>query len=218
MSKKDFLDEKIIEMIDEVEQPALPVEESEAEEEVKPEERTIYTGLKIMGKWVYFEERLLVEEKITMMVPEAFEEMSNEVARIKYPSEDRPNLILTDQTTAMNLMFNHMDQEIKNENVEDLRDQVINGMTRLNPGIKTQGQGVEVISDRNVAYVEFTNPALDGKLYNLMYFLELEGRSLMVSFNCQTKNIKYWKEAAFEMMHSIKIVQDSNQEEGEIDE
>ena len=214
MDKKDFLDEKIIEMMNEVEQPPMPiVEENVSTEEIKPEDRTIYTGLKIKGQWIYFEERLFVEDKITMMVPEDFVEMSEDAAKTKYPSEQRPETILTDSTTAINLMFNYMDQKLTNENVAELRDQVIDGMQRLNPGIKPQERGVEEVRDKTIAYVEFTNPVLDGKLFNLLYFLEVEGRSLMVSFNCPTKNIKYWKKAAYEMMKSLKINQEDVEED-----
>jgi len=214
MDKKDFLDEKIIEMMNEVEQPPMPVvEEAASIEEIKQEERTIYTGIKIKGRWVYFEERLLVEDKIMMMVPEEFTEMPEEQAKIKYPSEQRPEIILTDDTTAINLMFTYMEQEIKNEDIPAFRDDLIGGMTRLNPGIKPQERGVEIINDKNIAYVEFSNPVLDGKLYNLLYFLELEGRSLMINFNVHTKEMKYWKKAAYEMMKSIQIV--SQIDEGE---
>ena len=212
MSKKEFLDEKIIEMMNEVEQPVLPLEE---EVEVKPEERTIYTGIKIKDKWVYFEERLFVEDKIKMMVPDFFTEMEQELAKIKYPSEQRPEMILTDDTTSINLMFSYMEDEMTNEEAEEVRDQMIGMMTRLNPGVKPQGTGVEVVANKNVAYVEFSNPVMDGKLYNLLYFLELEGRTLMISFNCRTKEMKYWKKPAFEMMQSIQISENGKEEQNE---
>ena len=214
MSKKEFLDELIIEMIDEVEQSAIPVsEQGMKSEEVKLEEQTIYTGLKIKNKWIYFEERLFVEDKVTMMIPEDFEEMSLEDAKKKYPSEERPKTILTDETTAINIMFNYMDQEIADEKIEKFRDQLINGMKWVNPGIKPRESGSEIISDKTVAYVEFTNPVLGGKLYNLLYFMELEGHALMMTFNCMTKDMKYWKKAAFEMMKSIKILDQINEED-----
>jgi len=213
MDKKDFLDEKIIEMMNEVEQPPMPVvEEAGVSEEIKPEERTIYTGIKIKGRWVYFEERLLVEDKIMMMVPEEFTEMSEEQAKIKYPSEQRPETILTDDTTAINLMFTYMDEKMDNVEAEQVRDETIGMMCRLNPGIKKQESGVEIVSEKNVAYVEFTNPVMDGKLFNILSFMELDGRTLMISWNCLTKEIKYWKKAVYEMIRSIQILDQINKE------
>ncbi|MCL1989422.1 MAG: hypothetical protein FWG67_00880 [Defluviitaleaceae bacterium] len=219
MDKKAFLDEQIIEMMNEVEQPEEKAAVDEVvSEEVKPEDRTIYTGLKIMGKWVYFEERLLVADKLIMMVPEAFTQMGEAQAKMKYPSEQRPETILTDSSSAINLMFTYMDQAIKDEEVETFRDELMRGMQRLNPGIKPQERGVEVVGKKQVAYVEFTNPVLDGKLYNLLYFMELDGQCLMVNFNCRTKEMKYWKKAAFEMMASLRIVGEADERKGEFNE
>jgi len=206
MNEKEFFDEKIIEMMNQVEQPTVPMDNHDAEE-VKPEERTIYTGLRIKGEWVYFEPRLFFDEQLSMMIPTTFTNMPLEMAKIKYPSQQRPEIILTDDTTAINLMMTHMSEAMKNEESEAVRDQIMGMMQRLNPGIKTWESGVEVVSDKNVAYVAFSNPVMDGKLYNLMYFLELNGRTLMVSFNCKATEMKYWKKAAFEMMQSMKLVE-----------
>ena len=213
MSKKEFLDEKIIEMMNEVEQPAAPVEKGEGDSnEIKPEDRTIYTGIKIKTRWVYFEPRLLFDDKLSMMIPTEFIDMPLEQAKTKYPSEQRPEIILMDDTTSINFMFTHMEEEMRNEDSEMIRDQVIGMMQRLNPGIKPLESGVEIVSEKNVAYVEFSNPVMDGKLYNLMYFLEFEGRTLMICFNCRTNEMKYWKKPAFEVLQSIKFREDEDNE------
>jgi len=208
MSKDEFLDEKIIEMVNQSEKPeedSVPFVETKPKE-IPPEERTIYTGIKIDGRWLDFEERTLVEGKITMMVPKEFTEMDMAIAKIKYPSEERPETILTDGNGATNIMFSYMEDTMVNEESEEVRDQLLAIMRRVNPGIKPLSTGMEVISDKNVAYVEFSNPAIDGKLYNLMFFLELNGRTLMGSFNCFSKAMKYWKKPALEMMQSIQVI------------
>jgi len=60
-----------------------------------------------------------------------------------------------------------------------------------------------VVEGKNVAYMELVHPVLDGNLYNLMFFLELEGRILMSIFNCLKESMEEWKGPAFEMMQSI---------------
>ena len=212
MGKDDHLDEKIIKMIDQVETPV--VVSYDAKTEMPPEERTIYTGLKIAGQWTEFEERPFVEDKITMMIPKEFTEMSSEDAKIKYPMEQRPQTIQTDSTGAVNFLFSYMDEHITNDDTEMVRDKLLSIITRVNPGIKPQSRGKEVISDKNVAYVEFSNPTMDAKLYNLMFFLELDEKTLMGSFNCLTKSMKYWQKPAFEMMRSIKILSPKDDEGG----
>jgi len=206
MDKKEFLDEQIIEMLNEVEGQDDALENNTPQAEIKPEDRTIYTGLKIKGKWTYFEERMFIDDKITMMVPDHFNKMSEADAKIKYPSEDRPKVILTDQTTSVNIMFSQMEGTFTNEDVEGTRDQIFGMMRRVNPGLNEQEKGIETILDQTFAHVSFTNPTLDGKLYNLLYFFVVEDMLIMGAFNCMTRDIKYWKKAVFEMMKSIRII------------
>jgi hypothetical protein len=146
-----------------------------------------------------------------MMIPKEFTDMDLETAKIKYPMEQRPQTILTDSTGTVNFLFSYMDQQITNDETEMVRDKLLSIMMRVNPGIKPQTRGKEVISGKNTAYVEFSNPAIDGKLYNLMFFIELDKRVLMGSFNCLTKSAKYWQKPAFEMMQSIKVLSSTDE-------
>ena len=39
------------------------------------------------------------------------------------------------------------------------------------------------------------------------FYISVNGRPLMGSFNCITKDMKYWQPVAVEMMQSIQIVE-----------
>lgn len=142
-----------------------------------------------------------------MMLPKDFVPMSPDIARKKYPSEQRPETILTDETGTINLMFQYMEGEESNTTIESFRNRIFGMMKRVNPGIKEREMGVVDAAGEQIAYVEFSNPVMDGKLYNLMFYLAVKGRPLMGSFNCRTKEMKYWRSAAFEMMQSIEMVE-----------
>ena len=173
--------------------------------QIPREERTIYTGIRISGQWIDFEERHFMEDKVAMMVPVEFKLMDEEVAKIKYPMDRRPGTILTDHTGTINILFSDLGEPMENEDAETVRDGVMRIMRRVNPGIKPQSTGLEELEGKKIAYVEFSNPAMDGKLYNLMFFLEVWGKATMISINCLTKSMKYWKGPAFEMMQSLKV-------------
>lgn len=215
MKNDDFLDEKILELINQVEQPVSQSGNSAEPntKERKPEERTIYTGIKIKDQWIEFEERSFVEDNITMMIPKEFELMEPEKVKLKYPMEQRPGTILTDHSGTVNLLFNYMEDKMTDQETEMVRDRLFGIMRRVNQGIKVQSTGTEVISGKNVAYAEFSNPVMDGKLYNLLFFLEINGRICMGIFNCRTKELKYWQNAAFEMMRSIRISNQNDEKE-----
>lgn len=212
MKQDEFFDEQIIDMINQSEQKttASASNQSKDTKENAPaqaEKQSINTGIRILGKWIYFERRLLAKETITMMLPKDFVPMSPEIARMKYPSEQRPETILTDETGTVNLMFQYMEGEENNATIESFRNQIFGMMKRVNPGIKEKEIGVVEAGEKQIAYVEFSSPAIDGKLYNLMFYLAVKGQPLMGSFNCQTKEMKYWRLAAFEMMQSIEMAE-----------
>lgn len=215
MKQEEFFDEQIIDMINQSEQKTIDSVSNHSKAPKKQEEsahteaekRSINTGIKILGKWIYFERRPLAKETITMMLPKDFVPMSPEIARMKYPSQQRPETILTDETGTVNLMFQYMEGEENDATIESFRNQIFGMMKRVNPGIKEKEIGSVDAAGKQIAYVEFSSPAIDGKLYNLMFYLAVKGQPLMGSFNCQTKEMKYWRSAAFEMMQSIETVE-----------
>ena len=215
MKQDEFFDEQIIDMINQSEQKTAAsisnqsesAEKAEENVTADPEKQSIDNGIKILGRWIYFERRSLAKETITMMLPKDFVPMSPDIARKKYPSEQRPETILTDETGTINLMFQYMEGEESNTTIESFRNRIFGMMKRVNPGIKEREMGVVDAAGKQIAYVEFSNPVMDGKLYNLMFYLAVKGRPLMGSFNCRTKEMKYWRSAAFEMMQSIEIVE-----------
>lgn len=212
MKQDEFFDEQIIDMINQSEQKTTDSASNQSKDTkenvpAQAEKQSINTGIKILGKWIYFERRLLAKETITMMLPKDFVPMSPEIARMKYPSEQRPETILTDETGTVNLMFQYMEGEENNATIESFRNQIFGMMKRVNPGIKEKEIGVVEAGEKQIAYVEFSSPAIDGKLYNLMFYLAVKGQPLMGSFNCQTKEMKYWREAALEMMQSIEMAE-----------
>lgn len=205
MEKEKFFDEQIIDMRNKLEQNAQSSESTRSEE--TEEKDSIYTGIKILGKWIYFERSPLAKETITMMLPKNFVMLSPDMAKKKYPSEQRPETILTDETGTINLMFQYMEGEECDATIENFRNQIFGMMKRVNPGIKEQEIGVVDVSGKKIAYVEFSNPVMDGKLYNLMFYLAVKGQPLMGSFNCRTKEMKYWRKVAFDMLQSIEMVE-----------
>lgn len=93
MKQKKLFDEEIIDMINRVAQTTNDSVPDSSKDKEKMEYR-MENGIKILGKWIYFERRLLAGDTIRMMLPREFLPMSRENARIKYPSEHRPETIL----------------------------------------------------------------------------------------------------------------------------
>ena len=61
------------------------------------------------------------------------------------------------------------------------------------------------MNGRKVGFVELITPAIDTKVYNLIFFTDLNGQLLLCTFNCTEKNIGQWQPAAKEIMASLKL-------------
>nr|WP_289707338.1 hypothetical protein [Enterocloster clostridioformis] len=97
--KKEFFDEQILALRNQEEggrkRPVLPGEDmgdggSPDASQIPPEERSIYTGIRIEGAWIYFERRFLQEEVISIMVPKNFTPMKPGSCQIQIPFRAPP--------------------------------------------------------------------------------------------------------------------------------
>ena len=214
MEKDKLFDEQILDMINQSQQKNDKNNIDEGKEQNKKKEKdnwntySIYTGVKISGKWLHFERRLFPENAVSIMLPEKFVPMSDETVRRKYPSEHRPDTILTDETGTINFLLQYMDGNVDDTTIDTFRNQIFGLMKYANPGIKEREIGEVDIEKLHIAYVEFSNNAIGGKLYNLMFYLNVNGKPLMGSFNCLTKDMKYWRPVAVEMMQSIRLIEE----------
>lgn len=197
-----FMDEKIIELINEKEK------ELELRSEKERIEREIQTGLVTLeGEGIEFEEKSLLDNRIKMCLPKNFEVMSPEISSLKYPYERKPKPIFTNETTTKNISFNYTDSDVVEKEIGEFKDSMRLVLERLYPTATWLEDGVEEINGKSLGFFEFISQALDANLYNLMFFAELDGKALLCAVNCIEDEMENWKLVAKGMMSSFKICQ-----------
>jgi len=153
-----------------------------------------------------FKEEVISDDEFSMILPEMFSVMSHEMAQIKYPSQSRPDFILTNPETTINLTFFHKDDEVTNADIEEVKNAIQEIMMRLHPTSKVIDSTVIEVQERNIAYFDFVSSAIDTNVYNLMFFFSLSGTLLMGSFNCLHQDMDDWKEIFIQMLQSVKFL------------
>jgi hypothetical protein len=154
---------------------------------------------------IELEKRLLLDDKVEILLPTDFEPMSEELLKLKYPFERRPTLVYTDETGGINVAFNHTPSKLTQPEIELFRKEFVKMLSNAHPSAKWKNTGVEEINGRKVGFLELITPAIDTDIYNLMFFTDLEGRMLLCTFNCVVKKHKIWLEPAKQMMNSLVI-------------
>lgn len=164
---------------------------------------TLESGMYIKDELVQFERRDLFQGKMSIMLPDSFVDLPSNMAKFKYTSEQRPQVIKTSLDTTVNIGFTLLNQEIKEEQVGILLDQAKEALKRMNPALAFYKNGVE---DGRVksGWFDFKSYALDSHVYNLMFIARVEGKMVHGIFNCPFEDALEWRDAACQMIKSIE--------------
>ena len=84
---------------------------------------TLETGIYIKDELVEFEPRDIPELNINASLPKTFVRMPLSIAKIKYPSETRPQMIFTSLDTTVNFTFSVYPQDVPLDQVKRVAEQ-----------------------------------------------------------------------------------------------
>ena len=186
-------DEKILEFLNEV-------EKGEAK-------RDICSGPVKIGKRYYeFEEGQFFNEKLKIYIPKDFEDMPQNVRKLKYPSESRPEIIKSNEDGSIALTLNIIDSPLDEDSVGELKDGMKMIIKKTNPANVFYEDGIIEVDSKNIGYFEFKSSAIDDFLYNMMFFLEFREKTLMGTFSCLYKDYKDWRDISFKVINTIRVV------------
>lgn len=179
--------------------------------EEKEARKDIHNGsIKINNKYYEFEEKEFLDEKLKMYIPKDFEDMPLEARKFKYPSESRPDIIKCNVNGSIAVTFKLIDSPLSEEYVEQLRDMMKLINKRLNPANVYFDEGILEIDEKNIGYFDFKSSAIDDFLYNFIFLLELQEKTLMGTFTCGFSDYDEWKDVVIEMINTIKINKKEN--------
>ncbi len=172
------------------------------------ERRKKFTGI---DTGIYFEDELLefsevcIFEKAGVMLPVAFQDMTLEEARKKYPSEQRPQIIKTNKSGSVNFAFNLLEQKLEEKQMEAVLQDFLRVMKRLHP----TSICLNLESGRKnewympYASMEFTSTAINENLYNMIVISPIGEELLMMLFNCPFEQRTEWLVCLAQIRESI---------------
>lgn len=171
------------------------------------------TILKINGETIPFTEELLLNGKLRVPLPKTFHVMSPEAAALKYPSEQRPDVIYSNDSASIHIAFNYTEQSLSAGEIEEFTAAMVQIVRRTQPVLQWYEDGVRYLRDKPIGYCEFQIPSLNANLYQFMFFAELDGRALLCTFHCIEEEMKHWKPIAWGMMDSLDFGKEGRNDE-----
>jgi hypothetical protein len=173
-----------------------------AEQYEKEQSISIRSGeIGINSRFYTFERTALLDGKLLVYLPADFADMPEDLAKIKYPSSDRPRIIKSDERGAATFTFGIVDSPLDEASVSELAAGMRTMLQRLNPAyLFLDTAGTEVLEMPRTGNIEYKSPAIDGTLYNVMYFAPLDGKTMMGTFCCHYDEHEEWRPVVSEIL------------------
>ncbi|MBQ9989549.1 MAG: hypothetical protein IJP31_01190 [Lachnospiraceae bacterium] len=169
------------------------------EEEKKKRFNTLETGIYLGGQILEFETQILMDT-FSISLPKIMGTMPMEYARIKYPSEFRPQILLTTPELDVNLgftLFNEFGSEVK-----AVAERIMRGIKRAYPDYPIYpGKGIR---EGKGYFFSFRSHALDSDVYNMSLVMKLKDRLLQGSFNCIYQQHTEWRKIVLMLWETIQ--------------
>ena len=151
------------------------------------------------------EYRNALSNKIAIKLPSVFKLMDANTLATKYPANNKPTEVYTNEAATVNIAFKKTEQLLVKQSVfteaKKMEQQLIKtGRVELisSEQIKASGNNIYIFS--------FYSNAIDTKVYNVTFIFSLRGKMVVGSFNCTMALQKQWQVTAYEIIRSIKEI------------
>jgi hypothetical protein len=142
--------------------------------------------------------------KVEILIPSTFTVMKEDMLKLKYPTQNRPALVYTNDAGTINIAFTHTPSSATQNDIPEMKSTFKKMFNTLYKSATWYSDGVITVNGRKVGYLEFLTPAIDTNIYNLMFFTDCQGRVLLCSFNCMENQMKSWAPVGKRIMNSLK--------------
>lgn len=172
----------------------------------QPHENIILDGYIIIDEEkIAFARRTILESRLSVLMPESFVIMPLELAEKKYPAIQRPDEIYTNNETTVNFCVSLKNDKAANEDIPGAKDIIQQAVMRMHAGSKVINSETIDVSGINIAYFDFCSAAIDTDIYNMMFFLSVDNRIVVGSFNCPWQNMDVWKPVIEQIFETVEV-------------
>lgn len=173
------------------------------EKKKKEKYTSLEEGYYIDGKIVHFNESKIMKN-FSMYLPDNMDVMSDELAKVKYPSEFRPKVIFTTLDLSVNMGFSIFYRTIKDNEMEKMCERIMTAIKREHMDYRFYGQKK---MEKVLGYrFSFRSHAMDNDLFNMMLIAQLAEHTVFSNFNCLYKDYDKWEKVVELMWNTIQSV------------
>ena len=152
-----------------------------------------------------FSEKAELGGKVRLLIPKTFQLMSEEMLKIKYPTERRPNIVYTNESGSVNVALNYTKNRMPAGQLAAFHKSMETALKKLHPSAEWFRSEVAKINGREFMVLELRTPAIDTEVRNIMLGTSVDDRLLLISFNVVKELEGEWLPAGNKIVESIHI-------------
>jgi hypothetical protein len=132
--------------------------------------------------------------------------MTAEMIAVKYPNpHQQPNIVLTDENAEVNIVITLTPQPIQSAQIGQYKDFLFNSTKKSHPDAQMLENDVKTINGKKVGYIKLISNAVDQKVFVYYFFTDMDGKLLILTFNCTEALLPKWKNTAEGIVGSLKV-------------
>lgn len=139
----------------------------------------IQDGLFIREVQYEFQEEVLLDGAMKVMLPIKFIDMPADFAKLKYPSENRPPVIKMSKDGGINFGFNILELPGESEYIEEYKNSFRNACKNAFPANVFFDELVEEADGTKMGWFSYRSHTTDGPIFNIMMCRPLNKRFYM---------------------------------------
>ena len=158
----------------------------------------------IIDDFFNFSDVFLFEKRLQIKLPSDFADMPEEFAKIKYPMEQRPQVIKTNLNTTVNFAFNLFETALETNHIEVAVHDFKNVVKNMHPTSRIFGMQAKDMHNSTLGWFDFSISGLDQPIYTLVAVAVIDNKMLHAIFNCLLQDMEDWKPIVLQVFRSIQ--------------
>jgi len=131
--------------------------------------------------------------------------MATECVKRKYPYEERPSIILSNEDTTINFLFDCM--KIKPEELSSRLKKYKAVVKKMNPSHVFYSESIiKLESGLDLALYDYIGSAIDDDIYYISFFTDLPNGELFGCFTCPIDAEARWGTLTRQMIMTIETI------------
>lgn len=166
---------------------------------------------------VVFEERDLLDGRLTMRVPKDFEQVSEAIIRRQFVTENRPQYVYELPYLSLGLTFTLTEIQGDNGRIDQMFPYMVKTVKTVGPNVRILSSGKKVVHGIYVRWFEAVAQTITEPSYRTVFVFPLDNKVSIGCITCPSQFRKRYQPIMMEMLESLQL-SDALMEEGTNDE